>query len=1358
METSPDALACFLPTVIKRRLCELKAGGPAESRIESLSAAVLFADISGFSKLASKLAEFGPEGAEELTRILNAYYGQLVDIVQAHGGDIVNFAGDAILCVWPTTEIELPTTIQRAVQGCLEVQEKLNNYEVVPGVRLSLRMAVGAGSFEAAQIGGVENYWQLVLVGKQLDQLWKGDKLTRVGDVVLSSEAWSLARTQIDCERLADGYGRVRSVPRPLPPTALPRYETNGDATVALRSYVPRTVLARVDAGQANYLADLRRITVLFIKFQGVDASQVSQLQAIMEVLQSTMARYEGTVVQLMTDDKGTVGIVCFGLPPHTHEDDAVRAILAAEAIQADLATRGWQAGIGIATGRVFCGPLGSASRRIYTIIGNRVNLAARLMQHALTEILCDDETERATRGRVKFHPLPRFVIKGIPEPVPVFRPTSSRAELDSAKIIGRLAERNIIEQALEATKAGSEVALSIEGEGGIGKSTLLESLIEHALILGLRPLFGACSSIEKQTPYYVWRAVFAQLLGLDTLASAALRRARVMEQLPSDPEREKLFALLNPLLGVDFPENEIVAQLDGRTRAENLHSLLLGLLEKKAADQALVIILDDVQWMDSASWRFMQLAHERISPLCLTISMRPLKPPHPEEYTQLVNAPRTTRLKLDFLSRQDCLGLARRTLGIAQLSDRLADYCFERSQGNPFFVRELANYMRDAGLVAVSSGCCDLHESADGDRFAGIPTAIGDLITSRIDQLSLSEQMTLKTASVIGRSFPHPTLKDVYPVVQDREQLIDYLQMLERQDLTGLETADPILKYLFKHVTIQQTAYNQLPIANRRQLHREVALWYETRHQGDPSYFPLLAYHWGKTEDAEKHIEYLAKSGDEALRGGANREAEKFFNQALQRQQEKFGEPVSEEDRLCRARWQRRRGDALYHLGLLPESRTCLQQALVLLGRPMAIGKWKLRFNTLLQVGVQTKNRLLRRRKAIQPTVNHEPDQRAQVLQEAALANQRLARICYFENELPKGVNHILRAVNEGEAGGTSPELSRAYGKMCVCMSLLPIHFLAEHYADLAISTARATNDLASIADAQATICMHRMGAGQWKQVTDGAEECVRLSRQLADMERLAYGTTTEALQACFQGQFVTSLEHFKHLFEIGSQSGGAVYQAWGLCGQGECQLRLGEFDTAIGLLEETGRLLQGKDDRTEEVRANGLLSLACWRYGQEFTALQHAATTLDLIANCTNPTCTILEGFAGPAEVYLANWERNSSSESCRTLAIKSAKHTTWYAKVFAIGRPRARRNEGLVQWLLNHPDRARKLWTQSLADAERLALPFEAGLAHLELGRHADAHSPDRNSHLRKAIELFDSVGTPYEKRMAEAALGN
>ena len=1347
-DTDTDALSCFLPALAKRRLL-------ADSGPESFPAAVLFADISGFSKLASRLAEYGSEGAEELNLILNAYYGQLVDVLQSHGGDIVNFAGDAILTVWPARPDELAATVQRAAQGSLEVQQKLNNYEVVPGVRLSLRMAIGAGEVIAAPIGGIGNYRQLAIVGQPLDQLWKGDKLARVGDVVLSPDAWKLVRGQIDGERLADGHRRIQSVTNAIERMPLASLTVEGNARAALRSYVPRTVLARVDAGQANYLADLRRVTVMFVKFLGIDPMQVGQLQAIMEILQATMDRYEGTVVQLMTDDKGTVGIACFGLPPSTHEDDAVRAILAAEAIQIGVLERGWQAGIGMATGRVFCGPLGSQVRQIYTIIGNQVNLAARLMQQAQTDILCDAETERATRGRVKFHSLPRFVIKGMPDPLPVYRPESLQSKQETARLVGRTSEREVFEQALRDTKAGKSVAVSIEGEGGIGKSTLVATLLERAQELGLRRLNAACSAIEKQTPYFVWRAVFAQLLGLEAITGSAARQSKVLEQLPKDEEKIKLASLLNPLLGVNFPTNEIVDQLDGRTRAQNLHAVLLALLHQAAARQPMLIVLDDVQWLDSASWRFLQLAHRRISPLCLAIAMRPLPAPQPEEYVQLLSHPRTRRLKLDYLSRPDCLELARRTLGIAQLSDRFAEYLFERSQGNPFFVRELASFMREAKLITVKEGCCGLEETSDGEALAAIPTAISDLITSRIDQLALPEQMTLKTASVIGRSFPHPTLKDVYPVVQERERLLDYLQLLDRQELTGLEAVHPVLRYYFRHVTIQQTAYDQLPVANRRQLHREVALWYESRQGDDPSCFPLLAYHWGKSGTTEKHIEYLAKSGDEALRGGANREAEKFFHQALDRHVEKFGDVVSKEDRLLRARWQRRRGDALYHLGVLPEARACLGSALALLERPAPRQPWKVRMSTLKQGLAQLVSRL-RRGRALPKAFSSASGLRAEQLHEASLANERLARIYYFENNLGIGVYHILCAVNEGEIAGRTPELSRLYGKMCICMSLMPCVFMAEHYAHLAITTARETKDFASIAEAQSTICMYRMGAGQWDQVAVAAEETVTLSRQLGDLERLAYGITTQAVQTCFQAQFDVSLKYFTCLCETASQSGNSIYQAWGLCGQAECWLRKGELQRAISLLEETNRLLQGKDDRTEEVRASGLLAAACWQFGQESTALAHADAASELIARCSTPTCTILEGFAGPAEVYLRNWEQNGADPSGRAAAIKATSYVTWYAKKFPIGGARARRLQGLVDWLANRPRRARKHWTESLSIAQRLGLPYEVGMAHYELGRHAEFGSKQRQEHIEEALRIFEAIGTTYEYQLAKQAL--
>jgi adenylate cyclase len=188
--------------------------------------------------------------------------------------------------------------------------------------------------------------------------------------------------------------------------------------------------------------------------------------------------------------------------------------------------------------------------------------------------------------------------------------------------------------------------------------------------------------------------------------------------------------------------------------------------------------------------------------------------------------------------------------------------------------------------------------------------------------------------------------------------------------------------------------------------------------------------------------------------------------------------------------------------------------------------------------------------------------------------------------------------------------------------------------------------------------------------------------------------------------------------------------------------------LEAALSLLDETRKLLKGKDDRTEDVRAHGLLALASWRYGQEFTALQHAATTAELIVKSGNPTCTVLEGYSGLAEVYLAHWELNPTAETCRALATQAVLYAKNYARIFPIGRPRACRFEGLLHWLSGHPHRAVKLWQRGLTQANRLTLNFDAALLHYELGRHSPADSPERSNQLAEALSTFERLETAYE----------
>ncbi|HYF61215.1 MAG TPA: adenylate/guanylate cyclase domain-containing protein, partial [Herpetosiphonaceae bacterium] len=430
MSTLVQTLASYVPELITRRL----AANPEpinEPVVEQFSGAILFADISGFTALAEQLTLRGPAGAEELSQLLNAYFGQLIDLVGIHGGDIVKFAGDGLLAMWPT-EVrgeDLATVTYRAAQCGLLVQAMLHDQQVADDVRLSLRVGVGAGSMITAHVGGVHGRWELLLIGDAIVQASLAQSNARPGQVVLTPEVWALVGDRCDAEERPDGYVHLRDVQQPLPFKMASAPDLADDSEQALRAYLPGVILSRVVAGQSDWLAELRRVTVLFVNLPDLnEPARAAQAQATIRALQSVLYHYEGSINKISVDEKGVMLIAALGLPPLAHEDDVARGVEAAMAMAEHLAAQGMRCAIGITTGRAFCGSVGSSTRREYTMIGDVVNLAARLMQaageHGHT-ILCDAATYDGvrTQTRLEFDLLPPMAIKGKRRPVLAYRP-----------------------------------------------------------------------------------------------------------------------------------------------------------------------------------------------------------------------------------------------------------------------------------------------------------------------------------------------------------------------------------------------------------------------------------------------------------------------------------------------------------------------------------------------------------------------------------------------------------------------------------------------------------------------------------------------------------------------------------------------------------------------------------------------------------------------------------------------------------------------------------------------------------------------------------------------------------------------
>ena len=638
------------------------------------------------------------------------------------------------------------------------------------------------------------------------------------------------------------------------------------------------------------------------------------------------------------------------------------------------------------------------------------------------------------------------------------------------------------------------------------------------------------------------------------------------------------------------------------------------------------------------------------------------------------------------------------------------------------------------------------------------IPGAIIDLIASRIDQLSLPQQLALKTASVIGRTFRHQVVREIFPVERDRPQLDGTLRSLQSAELISPTPTEPLTSSLFKHVLIHEVAYQQLPRAQRRALHRMAADWFVAVHGDDPATAPLLAHHFGEADEPAQEIHFLTLAGHEALRANANAEAAGFFAAAISRHEQLCGASPATDQRIRRGGLLRQLGEANFGLGKLTAARGHLEQALPWLGYPISGAGWRLVASTaghlLVQAWRLATSRAYRRpppASTAAATANAAGSPAADPRQDAALVLERLSQIHYFSNEILIGSNRALRTLNMAESAHDSPGLARSYASMCVVMGLVRLHPLARHYGLLARTMAERTGHQPSLTYSLAISCMYYLGVGNWDVVARTAPICVATSERLGDLGRLAEAVCVQAMLACFLARFAESAAHYQRICELGERSGSKLHVAWGLNGLGECRFRQGQLPAAQALLEKSLALLQGMDNRTEEIRIYGLLAHALARQGRFDEARTQMLAGRKVLERDRHTTCSTLEGFAGIVEAALWAAAAGRDENIAGGLA-----HLKSYARLFPIGRPRLMRCAGLRAWLQGKRRKAEQLWQRSLTAARKLGLQLEEGLALYELGRHAQPQSRGRNEHLQAALEIFSALGLPYEREQAQAAL--
>jgi len=394
-----NRLLSFLPNQLAKQLI----ADPAESykpNIELLHGAILFADISGFTPLTEALTDAGQEGPEELTRILNHYFSTLINTLAETSGDVIKFSGDALMVMFVAQEQTLGIAVRRADQAaqCLHqvISDLSHTHTSVGELRLKVKIGIGAGRVMGMQVGGILDRWEYLIAGEAVTQAAKAEENTLPGSVELSEEAAAMIHPEA-------------VQPAPEPKLELPAGDRRSLVEKAFSRYVPGAAMGWLNQQSQSWLSVLRPMTVLFISCRQIEFERQAdgdRLHKLVREVQHELYRFEGSLNKVAVDDKGLLIIALFGAPPFAHQDDALRGCKAAMAMIHKASQSKIDLSIGVTTGTAFAGLVGNPQRCEYTVIGDNVNLAARLMKLAKPgQIICDHVTYLAARFRVKMLP-----------------------------------------------------------------------------------------------------------------------------------------------------------------------------------------------------------------------------------------------------------------------------------------------------------------------------------------------------------------------------------------------------------------------------------------------------------------------------------------------------------------------------------------------------------------------------------------------------------------------------------------------------------------------------------------------------------------------------------------------------------------------------------------------------------------------------------------------------------------------------------------------------------------------------------------------------------------------------------------
>ncbi|MBW6516281.1 MAG: tetratricopeptide repeat protein [Candidatus Cloacimonetes bacterium] len=871
-------MRCLVPDFILRKAREKDFKG-------SFDAYVLNVDLKGFAQLTHTLMKQSEESTEVLINVINAIFTPSIEAIRKRGGFIAVFAGDSFTAVFLNNGADRPLNAALSIRDFF-LKSGLQKTEFGDfEVSASIGLAKGKVRWNIIPAKEKFAYW---FCGDGFNRAVEARKRSAENQVVIEQNILSAVdKKNITTAKIDKRYNILEKSELP---------ETLADKSLSCLSqklFIPKQILdLKIDG-------EFRDVLSCFINLAVPNDKQIGRIINLCE-------KYGGYFNNIECSDKGWIALVLFGAPV-AYEKRATRAVDFAIELQS-LCKKNVR--VGLSYGKSFTGFIGSRRRGDYTAIGMAVNLAYRYMQRAgWGDVWADNYIRTETSNGITYENLGWVEFKGFPKPIKTFR-LLPKVEWQSAsgyrtEFIGRITELNKLAETCEVLWQGKFAGVTyLYGEAGQGKSRLSYELQkkmgDKAQCFTLKT-----DSIHRQplNPFSHW---IRQLLTTKMTGSITERRKdfrhnwaefkKRMKQLkiPNTKllEIDRIESILAGLIGLEW-EGSIYANLDPRYRPAVKGFALKSLLEIFCSVKPVILVIEDLHWLDQESANTLQILTRRAAaiPFKLILNSRvlddgtnpqiKLDPDVLTETIQLVG--------LDQTQAQDLMV----SILKKDLASDIVDYVYSISQGNPFIVEQLTQYLQETEKFEVRDNIYYLK-----DQTAELPKEVQAVIVARLDRLDAELKQTVQTASVLGLEFAVAVLCKMIETMEHRPDDMNELivkSQLHYGEQEHIWYALSEIKYIFSHALLRETVYNMQLKKQLKKLHRLAGEIMEKLYPEDRTKYAEIAEHYSKADIWAKAIDYHEKTGNYEMEKNHLATSIDYYQSALKIAQEHLGDRYTE-------------------------------------------------------------------------------------------------------------------------------------------------------------------------------------------------------------------------------------------------------------------------------------------------------------------------------------------------------------------------------------------------------------------------------------------------------------------------------